>query len=260
MESFLLFIAVIPVILILIYVYNKDRNKEPSKLLALLFILGIVSCFLAVSLTSVLKTIIPFFSKKLSDLSKLEILVYVFIGVGFIEEFSKWVMAYLIGYKSEEFDEVFDSIVYAVFVSLGFACFENIIYVFDEQTIKTGILRGLLSVPGHACFGLYMGYFLSLAKIYSKRGRFDLEKVFLVLSIIVPALLHGIYDYCLMSRITILLLFFYVFVILLFVFSTKRLKKVASDTTVLVQKNKYCQNCGYPVKGMFCNNCGTRQE
>lgn len=260
MTNVLLFLAIIPVIVIMTYVYSKDRNKEPTKLLVKLFLCGILSCFITLALSDVLEMIIPLFASDTKYFTEIEMILYVFIDIALVEEFSKWIMAYNIGYKSEEFDEIYDSIVYAVFVSLGFACFENILYVFANQSVGVGILRGILSVPGHACYGLYMGYFLSLSMLFSKRGRPDLERRYLILSLVVPAILHGIYDYCLMSGIMILFGIFLVFVILLFVFSIKRLKKIANDTTQLVIKNKFCKNCGTPVKGLFCNNCGTRQE
>ena len=260
MGNILVFLAIIPVVLILTYVYNKDRNKEPTKLLVKLFLLGIVSCFLTLAITDVLEAFFPFFAEEAENQNLFEIFINVFIGVALIEEFSKWLMAYLVGYKSEEFDEVYDSIVYAVFVSLGFAMFENILYVLGNQSVLVGIFRGVLSVPGHACFALYMGYFLSIAKVYSKKGRKDLERRNLIFSIVVPTILHGIYDYCIMSGISILLLVFLVFIILLYVFSIRRLKILSNDTTRLVIKNKFCHNCGTSVKGEFCSNCGARQE
>ena len=42
MDSVLLFLAIIPVIVIMTYIYNKDRNKEPTKLLVKLFLFGII--------------------------------------------------------------------------------------------------------------------------------------------------------------------------------------------------------------------------
>lgn len=260
MDSLLLFLAIIPVIVIMTYIYNKDRNKEPTKLLVKLFLFGIVSCFVTLALGDILELIVPLFAEDSSTYNSIELIIYVFINIALVEEFSKWIMAYNIGYKSEEFDEIYDSIVYAVFVSLGFACFENLLYVFANQSVGISILRGILSVPGHACYGLYMGYFLSLSKLFSKRGRPDLENRYLALSLIVPTILHGIYDYCLMSNLTISLYLFLSFVILLFIFSLKRLKTITQDNTKLVMKNKFCKNCGSPVKGMFCSNCGTRQE
>ena len=54
MSSFLFFIAIIPVVMIMLYVYSKDRNKEPTKLLAKLFLFGIVSCFLTIGISEIL--------------------------------------------------------------------------------------------------------------------------------------------------------------------------------------------------------------
>ena len=259
MTNILLFLAIIPIVLIMTYVYKKDRNKEPTKLLVSLFIFGILSCFLTLALTEMLGVLIPFFALDMKNLSLFEILIQVFIGIALIEEFSKWIMAYQIGYKSKEFDEVYDSIVYAVFVALGFAFFENLLYVLSNRSIFVGVFRGILAVPGHACYGLYMGYLFSIAKLYSKKGRPDLEKLYLALSLIVPTILHGIYDYCIFSGLTLLIIFFFDFVILLFIFSIKRLKKMSKDTTRLVINNKFCSNCGNPIKGEFCSNCGKRQ-
>mgnify|MGYP002514454572 CR=1 FL=1 len=68
-------------------------------------------------------------------------------------------------------------IVYSVFVSLGFACFENILYVFANQSIAVGISRGILSVPGHACDAVFMGYYLSMAKFYNTLGYHKMENI-----------------------------------------------------------------------------------
>ena len=55
-------------------------------------------------------------------------------------------------------------IVYASFVALGFACFENILYVSDSG-IVTGLIRAVTAVPGHVCDGILMGSYLALAKL-----------------------------------------------------------------------------------------------
>ena len=56
--------------------------------------------------------------------------IYVFLFVALIEEGSKFLMTYILGYNNKEFDEVYDMIVDASFVSLGFAFYENLIYIF----------------------------------------------------------------------------------------------------------------------------------
>ena len=77
-----------------------------------------------------------------------------------------------------------------------------------------------------------MGYYLSLAKVYASQGRKDLEKRNIVLSVVVPTILHGIYDFCLFVDIDAILLVFFVFVIALYVFSIKKIKLLAAQCKV----------------------------
>ena len=44
--TMLLFLCIVPIILILVIVYSKDKNKESLPLLIRLFVLGIAACFL----------------------------------------------------------------------------------------------------------------------------------------------------------------------------------------------------------------------
>lgn len=243
MSSILLFLAVIPVVVICTYIYNKDKNKEPWGLLIKLFVLGIASCFLVLAVSEVVFKVIPFLGKELEYMSFFEIMAYAFIGVALIEELCKWIMVYFGSYHHKAYDEVYDGIVYCVYVSLGFAFFENLLYVFGEQSIVVGISRGLLAVPGHACDAVFMGYYLSLAKVYASQGKKDLERKNLVLSIIVPTILHGIYDFCLMSGIEVLILVFFVFVIVMYITAIKKIKLLASQCKQYHQyQNPYAYN------------------
>lgn len=229
MTSLLLFLAIIPVVIILTYIYLKDRNKEPWSLLIKLFFMGIASCFLVLLMSEVLFKILPFMDKDTAYMTFFETMAYAFIGVALIEEFCKWLMTFLGSYKHKAYDEVYDGIVYSVYVSLGFACLENILYVFQNRSIVVGISRGILAVPGHACDAVFMGYYLSLAKVYASQGKKNLEKRNLILSVLVPTILHGIYDFCLFAGIDILLIVFLVFVIAMYIFSIKKIKLLAAQ-------------------------------
>lgn len=254
------FLAVLPVILILLFVYNKDKTKEPLSLLIKLFILGIFSCFLVLAISGVMGVFLPFMRGRLEGKSFIETLLYAFIGVALVEEFSKWLILYFKGYKSEEFDELYDILVYAVFVSLGFAFFENILYIFGKESLKVAILRALSAVPSHACDAIFMGYYLNLAKQCANRNRKDLERKNTILSIIIPTILHGIYDFCLMSGNGILLITFIVFVIELYIISLKKIKELSENNQKIKFKNNFCSICGTKVIGPYCSNCGTKQE
>ena len=83
--GFLLFLAILPVLLILLFVYNKDKDKEPLHLLLVLFVSGFGSCILVLLLSYIMEMIIPFLSKNLAEMSFIELLFYAFISVALIE-------------------------------------------------------------------------------------------------------------------------------------------------------------------------------
>ena len=171
-------------------------------------------------------------------------------------------MVYNIGYKNKEFDEIYDIIIYSVFVALGFAAFENILYVLGNETIEasitTGVLRAILAVPGHACDGLFMGYYLSLAKISELQNQKEESKKYLLKSWLIPTILHGTYDFCIFTGMPIFLLVFLIFVIWMYINAVKKLKLVATNNHSLYMQNKYCAFCGAPATGVFCGHCGHR--
>lgn len=254
------FLAVLPVIIILLVVYNKDRTKEPLALLLGLFVSGIGSCFLVLFVSGILEEFLPFMKISIESQTFFQTLLYAFIGVALVEECCKWIMVYIIGYNNKEFDEIYDIIVYSIFVSLGFAFFENIIYVVQSASILTAVIRAISAVPSHACDAVFMGYYLSVAKQCSYKGMKNLETKNILLSIVIPTVLHGIYDFCLMSGMMILVLVFIVFVIFLYVISINRLKIIADSNRKIKFKNKFCGRCGKRVEGEYCGRCGAKQE
>lgn len=253
----LLFISILPVFLIGCYIYKKDKKKEPIKLLVKLFFSGVGSCIMVLVITIIIGIFFPFILADTNEFDLVQLFFYVFIVVALLEEFCKWVFVREISYYDENFDRVYDMIVYSVFVALGFACFENILYVF-EKGFMVGVIRALLAVPGHACDGVFMGYFLGMSKSYSLNNNIFMKKKYMVLSILVPTLLHGFYDYCLLSGSGLLMILFFVFVILLYIFTIKRIKKISSINRRMKYKDNFCPNCGRRINSDFCPGCGRR--
>jgi len=252
----LLIISILPIILIGYYLYKKDKNKEPKGLLFLLFFGGILSCVYVIFI-SVFLNFIPVFQMDFNKLNFIEKIINIFIGISLVEELSKWLILYLISYNHKEFDELYDMIIYATFVSLGFACFENILYVL-EGGFTVGILRAVLAVPGHVWDAVFMGEYLGIAKICRLNGRKDLEKKNILLSIIIPFVLHGIYDFCLELENYLAITLFFVFVVIMYIISIKKIKKIALVDSKILKKIHYCSNCGNEVNGNYCSNCGNK--
>jgi len=193
----LLIIALVPVFIILVYVYSRDRyEREPLMLLFEGLVAGGVIVFPVV-----------YFENHMQQL-----------GVNFA--------VYVLIWKNPEFNELFDGVVYAVFVSLGFALVENIGYVFGSETgIKVGLMRAFTAVPAHAMFGVMMGYRFGLARfIPSKRLKY------LGLAFLVPFLFHGVYDFILMSQNQFLIFLFLPFVCYLLWRSMLRIKQLVPNS------------------------------
>ena len=184
-------LALIPVIGLLIFIYFNDRKeKEPFKLLIGLFFAGtgtVVTAIVAELIGElILNAIFPYESV-------FKAILLAMLVVGPAEEAGKYMVLKLITWKNKNFDYSYDAIVYSVFVSLGFAALENIGYVF-QSGIGTAILRMFTSVPGHACFAVFMGFFYSKAKYASLTNQNGKCRLFKFLTISVPSLIHGIYD------------------------------------------------------------------
>ncbi len=183
--------AVIPALFLMFRVYRSDKlERESPRLLWSLVRAGVLSSLIAMVAERILEALL---NASVRDDGLYRIVLY-FIVVAFSEEGAKYFMLRRTSWRSEEFNCRFDGVVYAVFVSLGFALWENLSYVL-HYGLSTAIVRALTAIPGHACFGVFMGVFYSLAKQYAAQRDDRLSSVFAVLSLIVPALLHGTYDY-----------------------------------------------------------------
>ena len=209
-----------PVVIILFYIYFRDKyEKEPLGLLLKALLMGIVVVIPVIFIERLLMNMMPQSSKVAAAF------YHAFIVAGSTEELFKFLALYLLVWKSPSFNEKFDGIVYAVFVSLGFAGVENVLYVIDGG-MQTALMRALTAIPAHAIFGIIMGYYLGIAHMYT-----ELKGPYLARALLVPILLHGIYDFILMVEIGWLLLLFIPYVIILYVMGMKKMKEL-SDTSI----------------------------
>ena len=184
--------AVIPAVFLMVKVYRSDKlERESPNMIWSLVKAGILSSLLALLeeriLSVILGLVVPY------DSPLYNIILYFGI-VAFAEESSKYLLMKRTTWRSWEFNCQYDGVVYAVFVSLGFALWENISYVM-MYGFGTAIVRAVTAIPGHACFGVFMGIFYGIAKRLDYRGANVRSKLCRIFAVVVPAFLHGTYDY-----------------------------------------------------------------
>lgn len=212
----LITIALAPVVVLLAYVYFRDKyDKEPVSLLLKGLILGGLIT-IPVAYVEWALTIMGVLFEGIFNAA-----YRAFVVAGFTEEVFKFLAVMLAFWRSKEFNERFDGIVYAVFVSLGFAAVENILYVVEHGS-GVGFLRAFTAVPAHLLFGVVMGYYIGMARFYPEKGRSLLLK-----AIYVPIFLHGFYDFIIFSQHPLMLIGFVPYIIYLWRTGLKKMKALS---------------------------------
>ncbi|MBR2755968.1 MAG: PrsW family intramembrane metalloprotease [Lachnospiraceae bacterium] len=209
--------AVIPAFFLMVRVYRSDRlDKESTQILWQLVKAGILAALLALVEEKILFAVA---GSLFPEESTMYNVILYFVIVAGAEESSKYIFMRRATWNSPEFNCQYDGVVYAVFTSLGFALWENISYVL-HYGFSTALVRAVTAIPGHACFGVFMGVFYGLARRSASESASssDVTK-YNVLSILVPMLLHGAYDFIATMEETGSGLYFLIFTALLFFFA-----------------------------------------
>lgn len=219
----LLQLATAPVCVGAFYMYIRDKyEKEPWGMLVLgllygMFLTGVIYMVgVAVELYFPHEET-PFYTA--------------FFSSAFIEEGLKFAIFMLLIWRNKNFNEPVDGIVYCVFLSLGFAWVENIIYVFHPNLggYETALVRGLLSVPGHGLFGVQMGYYLGL-------GKFSKKKQLPLYGFLAAYLCHSIYNYCLLAEHDFFWIPFWILEVWLWWNCAKKVKRLVTVSPFRMKK------------------------
>ncbi|MGV8118539.1 MAG: PrsW family glutamic-type intramembrane protease [Candidatus Xenobiia bacterium LiM19] len=257
---FLIALSLAPVIVLLVLFYWLDRfEPEPRKVVLKVFGFGVLSVIPAAILELLYSGCFPGW-KNPHDLAAL--FISIFICVGFVEEFCKFLVVYLGVYRSPEFDEPYDGITYTVAASLGFAALENILYVV-QSGMTVGILRAILSVPGHALFGVIMGYYMGKARFTDKSS----ASLNLLTGLFAAAFAHTVFDFVLFSQNVLLILMVFPITGALWIIAIMLARKAQALSIYRYNPQKengpagptfLCPHCSFsmPEESTFCMKCG----
>ena len=163
----------------LIFIKEKYKNKNYKDL------------WLSILSGSLMSLSALFFQLLLMSFFNLNDFLEAFLSAAFIEEVSKFLITYYVIIKSAKNLSSYDTIKIFLLASLTFALLENIIYVnlyYRDFGMDTALIRMFTAIPMHAICGISMGYFLF------NYNKFK-NKLFLFISIFIPILVHGSYDY-----------------------------------------------------------------
>ena len=155
-------------------------------------------------------------------------IIFAFLVVAVVEEGTKLFFLKRRSWRDPNFNYMFDGIVYSVFVSLGFAAFENIKYVFSYG-LSVALPRALLAVPGHLGFAVFMGVFYGRAKLCESRGQSFGAKVNMILGYAAAVFLHGFYDSCCMIGTSQATTVFVIFVIAMYFIVFGMIKRASRE-------------------------------
>ena len=184
--------ALLPAILLWLYIWKKDPQKEPTSWLVKAVLWGVAAVFLVTPFELGIQFLL--FGEDGGPSNLFGTTLDAFLVAALPEESVKLLVLWLVLRKNPYFDEHYDGIVYAVSVGLGFAALENVFYVIgDEDWMLVAISRALLAVPGHYAFAVLMGYFYSVYHFVDRSSKVRYSILF------VPVLAHGIYDSLVMS-------------------------------------------------------------
>ena len=190
----LFFIATVPAVILFIMTRKLDKKeKESKKILIKIMLMEIPFIIAAVIAELVGEAILSGITG--ADMNNLLfIAVMCFFVIGPAEELFKFLGARVPTWKSPEFNCKFDGIVYCTTSALTFALLENLGYVLGSQSLATAIMRAICCIPGHFMYGVLMGVFYSRARVCMNNGDKKGKRKNIFLAILIPSLIHGLYD------------------------------------------------------------------
>ena len=221
MKVLSIFLAIIPGILICLYIYKSDKyEKEVLVPLIFCFILGML-------ITVPVRAIQAWtYSVGLDDSSTILMALFSsFIIVSLSEELFKFASLLIFPYRQKFFNEPLDGIVYAVMIGMGFATLENILYA-TQYGVVTTIVRAFTAVPAHAVFAIIMGYYVGKAK-FEPQHRLRLLLVGLCMSIAI----HGTYDFFILQEAYEWLIILAIFTLAISIYFARNLIQTHQDNS-----------------------------
>jgi len=188
-----------PVAVVILWLWFRDRLREPVGVVLATLGLGVLIAVPAIVLQMGLMKVGE--AVGVANGTSPETLVQsaftAFVVAALVEEFLKFAVLWWFAARRDAFDEPMDGIVYGAAASLGFAAIENVMYVFGQWmsdgaggALGLAVARTLTSVPTHASCGVIMGACIGVARFTpGARG------LWIALGLAGAIGVHGVYNF-----------------------------------------------------------------
>jgi len=193
--------GLLPSLIWLTYYLTKDLHPEPKKMILKVFFWGALITLPVFFIQTGLKSLL-----QESNVSPLIYnLIFWFLIIALSEELFKYLVVKLKVVNSPHLDEPVDAMVYMVVAALGFAAVENMLYLFTpmgQMSIDQALTRTLLADLVRFIGATFLHTLCSAVIGYSFATSFHqarMKHAPIVLGIIIATLLHGLYDFSIIT-------------------------------------------------------------
>ncbi len=198
---FYIIVGLLPSFAWLLYYLRKDAHPEPKRMILNIFLWGAIITlpvfFVQVGLAKLLdQTSIIYFWKNI---------IYWFLIIAFSEELFKYIVIRIKVMGSQHLDEPLDIMLYMVVAALGFAAVENVLYLIApvgqmsmnqiiDRTLLIAFIRFIGATFLHTLSSAIVGYALAISLCDQKNKFLEATS-----GVVIAVLLHGLYNFSIMT-------------------------------------------------------------
>lgn len=178
----------------LCFYLGEDSHPEPKRMIVFTFLVGMAFGFFTVAIENI-------FNNWTTNIGIQELSILSLLGLAFIEEIMKFAAAHFAVYKSPDFTEPIDAMIYMIVAALGFATLENIgaianispTVAYIPMVLQTLSLRFVGATLLHTLTSAIVGYQWALGIVHGR------VKEYLVVGITLAAILHMCFNFLILT-------------------------------------------------------------
>ncbi len=177
--------AAIPGLLLLVYFNARQEYHLSAEIVWTSVLLGAAASVLAVAVELPIEFVVGRIEEPIT-----QGVARAVVGTALPEELCKFLVIVWIALRHEDYERPVDALVLSVAVALGFATFENLLYLLQsDDWSRTAAARAMTAVPSHVINAMLMGYFLGRAHLAPRRAT-----LYRLLALAAATLNHSAYD------------------------------------------------------------------